>query len=318
MMRNNFGVLIGCCGGLAGVYLAKQFRRFHDFRIIGADAEEETVGRFFCDETVVLPSAEDEMFIDRLISVLKRKHIDIYIPTHSREVRKVSQYEGDIKRRTNAKFLVSPFETILDLDDKNKAYANMEKQGIPVPKVYDRWVGKEAFPLLKKPKIGSGGVGMGEIYDKGGFEEALRNPNLMVVQRIVGKEYTIDCMFSDKGELLGYNQRVRERCIGGAVSVSRNDYGVDVLPYIKRFMERWTFRGCVNFQYIKNNDKPYFIDVNLRCASGGLPLSVESGVDVPLAYRKILLGEKYGDGEFASDFKDRVMYRYFEERFCTG
>jgi len=58
-----------------------------------------------------------------------------------------------------------------------------------------------------------------------------------------------------------------------------------------------------------------FTDVNLRFASGGLPLSVESGVNLVKLYVLEALGQPYNPSEFQSDRKKRTMYRYFEELY---
>ena len=87
-------VLVGSCGGLTGVYLLKQLRKYDDFVLFGADADKRSMGRFFCEKLYNLPPANNNKFIDNLISLLNNEEIDIYLPTHSKEMRIVSEYEN--------------------------------------------------------------------------------------------------------------------------------------------------------------------------------------------------------------------------------
>lgn len=308
-------ILIGSCGGLTGVYLAKQFHRFDSIEICGFDANEDSVGRFFCDVFFILPLAKDSLFIPKLIDLLNKEKIDFYIPTHSSEIIEVSKYENIINKETKARFVVSPYETYLALDDKYIANEHLNKLGIPVPHIYTGEEENLKYPLLKKPRIGSGSNGVIQIKNKEEYLEALRDENSFLMEYLNGKEYTVDCLFDTNGNLLGYNQRCRNKCIGGAVTISKNDNSVDIKKYLDKMAQEWIFKGCVNFQYILVNEVPYFIDINLRYASGGLPLSVESGVDVPRALKKICFNEEIIENEFISDFSNRTMYRYFEEKF---
>lgn len=306
-------ILIGSCGGLTGVYLAKQFARFDDFEIFGSDVNANTIGKFFVKKLIKVQKIDDENFISILIKKLNQNKIDIYIPTYSKEIKKVSEYEEEIRKQTSTRFIVSPFSTYEALDDKLIANLNLKSIGIPVPKIYNTKLENHTFPLIKKQKIGSGGSGCIKVSNKIQLEGFKFDENSLFMEYIFGNEFTCDCMFDENGNLLGYNQRKRDKCIGGAVS--SNYEQIDILPYIEIISKKWKIKGCVNFQYIVKNDVPYFIDCNLRYASGGLPLSVKSGLDVPLAIRKILLHEPYSADEFRSDKRRRIMYRYFEELY---
>ena len=50
--------------------------------------------------------------------------------------------------------------------------------------------------------------------------------------------------------------------------------------------------GPGNIQCILNKKRCYFIEINTRFAAGGLPLTVASGVNIPLICIKLMLGHK--------------------------
>lgn len=305
-------LLIGSCGGLTGIYLARQFKNY-DLEILGADADNNSTGRFFVSRLVHLPSARSHEFIDELVMALNEELIDYYIPTHSREIILVSKYEEEIRKRTKTKFIVSPYSTYEALNQKDIAYENLRKIGIKAPEVY-KGSSEAAFPAFFKKKVGSGSSGIGLIFDKDEFESVMAaNPDTFICQYIQGKEYTVDCLFDYDSQLLGYNQRRRVKSIGGAVSITTNENEIDIQPTIKKMAANFKFCGCINFQYFLVDGEPYVTDVNLRFASGGLPLSVKSGVNVPEAYLRLFEGEKITTQEYMSDNQARTMYRYFEE-----
>ncbi len=307
-------ILIGSNGGLTGIYLAKQIKEMSDVFLIGADSSDVTTGKFFVDEQCKLPRARDDKFISELVRLLNEKKIDIYLPTHSVETRIVSKNEYFIKKMSKARFLVSPYITYSQLENKRIANQQLSDKGIPVPKLIQDE--KCEYPIIMKNSIGSGSIGTviikNEMIHKA-YKETCEN--VVFFQMIDGKEYTLDCMFDQEGGLIGYNQRERIKMIGGAVSITTNSNDFDIKPWLDIIIDNWYFCGCVNFQYIVKDNVPYFIDINLRYPSGGLPLSVKSGLNIPQLTIDALLGRKIRAFNPPQQFKDLTMYRYYEEIF---
>lgn len=306
-------VLIGACGGLTGSYLARQLAKKGNYYLVGSDASLHHASSRFMDRNIRLPSAAAPDFCDCLIDALKQHKIDYYIPTHSQEIKAVAKYESCIRQEWNGDFLVSPIETFEKLDDKRLANACLSEIGLPVPKIVTLDQSTITYPVFMKPNTGSGSKNAQTVESVILHREYARlYPDCSFYELIKGTEYTVDCMFDDTGRLLGYNQRVRQKSMGGAVIVSQNNYNFDILPYLKKLEAAFTIKGCVNFQYILSNGIPYFIDVNLRYASGGLPLTVASGIDVLQIMLDIWQKKELPAIESCSA-PGRTMYRYFEE-----
>lgn len=307
-------ILIGSNGGLTGIYLAKQYRELSDLFLIGADSSEICTGKFFVDKQVFLPIATDNLFIEALIDTLNNNKIDVYIPTHSKEIKVVSMNSEKIKNNTNARFLVSPIETFMELESKLTANKKLSEVGIPVPRLIENY--ETQYPIIMKKSIGSGSHGT-TIIENEIIHRAYKCTfdDVGFYQMIQGKEFTLDCMFDAKSQLVGFNQRQRIKTIGGAVSITKNDNEFDVAPWIDIISNRWKFCGCVNFQYIVEEGTPYFIDVNLRFPSGGLPLTVSSGLNVPQLIIDILKDKEVQKFSLPKENNNMTMYRYFEEIF---
>lgn len=311
-------VLLGSCGGLTGLYLSKLFKKsdYADFEIYGFDAEEKNPTKFFVDKFFVIPNASnEERFLSSLINLLKNEKIDVYFPLHSKEIRVISKFEDRLRNSVNTKFIVSPYQSFVILDNKRTLYESLSKVGLRVPKIYDKNSIPEQFPIFFKPESGSGSKGVMVIDNKEEFQ-ILKKQNGLFLELLKGTEYTVDVVFDQNGNLLGYNQRIRIKTLGGAAVITQNNYDVDIGSYLKVMAKEFTIKGPANFQFFKTlQNDIVFTDANLRFASGGLPLSVASGLNIPIITLKLLMGEKIDPKECSPDKKPRIMYRYFDEIF---
>ena len=305
-------ILIGSCGGLVGSYLSRQFKKMGNI-VFGMDTSFPNVTSAFLDKEIEISKASDPSFFDSLIKILNENKIDCYIPTNSKEIVEVSKIENNIREKWNGFFIVCPYETFELLDGKKDANINLSRIGIPVPRLYETLLSDDKYPIFMKPENGSGSKSSFLIADKRAHEVEINKRGTCFFEYIEGKEYTVDCFFGLQGELISYNQRIRLKSMGGAVIVTKNDYSFDIYPYLKKISKAFVFKGCVNFQYILKNNTPYFIDVNLRYASGGLPLSVKSGVNVPAFLVDLTEGKQIKTITPSLKNDGLTMYRYFEE-----
>lgn len=305
-------ILIGSCGGLVGSYLARQFRSLGN-EIYGFDVSFPNMTSPFLDKEITLAKASNPSFLNSLLNILNSNCIDCYIPTNSKEIVVVSKFEKDIRSAWHGFFIVCPFETFDKLDNKIGANLNLSKIGIPVPRIIDKLQPIDKYPIFMKPFSGSGSKSSYIITDRKTHDAEMCDKNNCFFELIEGTEYTVDCFYDDNGKLISYNQRIRNKSLGGAVIVSQNDYSFDIYPYLEIISSNFVFKGCVNFQYILKNNIPFFIDINLRYASGGLPLSVKSGLNVPFFIMELAQGKKLDSFEPSKDNDGLTMYRYFEE-----
>lgn len=308
-------ILIGSCGGLTGQYLIKQYRRMNPApRIIGYDMNYYCYSRTICDEFLIAPSVTSESkFLEFLINSIIRLDVSLFIPTLSNEIKLIAQHSEYLRKQTNCYFLVSPYETFLQLDDKFLCYRALGSIGIDVPRIYENIDEITSYPVFVKPRIGSGGKGSYKADSRD--DVAIKDSRLIIVEYLQGEEFTVDCLFDSHGYLLSMNARTREKTLGGAAVISRN---VSVTPFsgiINKISESFTFCGCANFQFIRIENRVVCIDVNLRFPSGGLPLSVESGMNIPMVLHRWAQGMEVDESQYHNDNKQRIMYRYFEEAF---
>jgi len=99
---------------------------------------------------------------------------------------------------------------------------------------------------------------------------------------------------------------------GAVVSTNREVNGVDDI--IKKLESTKRIKGPVNFQFkIDKTGELCVFDFNTRFASGGLPVTVESGFDIPYMLLQLILDEKVEKWKRDSKSIGLTMIRYFEE-----
>ncbi len=313
-------LLIGSCGGLTGYYLAKLFKQSRpDLQLWGIDSGDPSATSFYLDHSSKCPKASNPVeYFDFLIRYINENEIDYYLPTHSVETLMVSKYEDRIRNNTRVKFIISPYETYRKFNSKIDSYYSFSELGLNVPKLY---LSEQdiLFPAFAKPEIGSGSRNsfvLDGILDYKYFKK--KYPALVVMEYLDGHEYTVDAVFDNKGKLISYNQRVRMKQMGGATIFTKNEFAlIDIYRDLIRLSQKHVFKGVVNLQFILKNEEAYYTDVNLRYASGGLPLSVVSGINLPELLIALLDGKTIDPELYQSDRKNRIMYRCFEERYIV-
>ena len=295
-------IVIGSCGGLTGSYLARQFKKLGTV-VCGIDTSIPNATSIFLDEEYNIVNSSDSRFIDMLIDLLVSKKIII-----------ISKQQNKITEKWSGFFMVCPYKTFELLNNKIDANNSLKRIGISIPKSIDNLLSDDEYPIFMKPNNGSGSKNSQIITNRKIHEMYINeNSDNCFFEYIIGQEYTVDCFFDNEGNLISYNQRIRKKSMGGAVIVTQNDYSFDIYPYLKTISSNFVFKGCVNFQYILKDNIPYFIDVNLRYASGGLPLSVKSGLNVPQFIIDICNNKKIDFFYPKKENDGLTMYRYFEE-----
>ena len=150
-------ILITGVGGPAGICFAKSLNQIKEIYLIGANAENDIIGKEFIKRFYMLPFANQPNFIEKINEIIKKEKIDLLIPLVDEELVVVSQHI----KKINCKVLISPAETIKFTTDKNRIYKKLEKF---LPKRYNK--SNPLLPLFVKPKIGRGGRDVYIVHDK--------------------------------------------------------------------------------------------------------------------------------------------------------
>jgi carbamoyl-phosphate synthase large subunit len=200
-------ILVSGVSGVIGYGILKSLRQSHpDCRLIGTTVYERNVGRAFCDIFEKAPMTNHESYLKWLIETLKRYEVSIAIPGIEADVfawnehRKAIEYTGVVVLLNNPNLIRICSDKWLFYQRLNE---NSSPYAIPTCLKYDEKLGD--FPLLAKPRKGSGSKGISIIESKNCLEKHLTaNEPCMIYQPIIGcadEEYTCSAFF-DMGSRL--------------------------------------------------------------------------------------------------------------------
>jgi predicted ATP-grasp superfamily ATP-dependent carboligase len=280
--------------------------------IVGHDRPRSLAGASrYCAGTVTYPSpyTHPEAFIDFLVGLVRRQHIDVVLPVTDVTTHAVAGAGETLARyTTTASPALAQFELAAD---KHHLLQRASRCGIPIPRTQflDNFrelpgaLSRLTYPVVVKP-------GRSRIRKAGGWiatsvryahnqDELLRlyreTPHLaahpsLLQDRIVGSGLGL-FVLCDRGRILTAfaHRRLREKPPSGGVSVLCESTAVDPVLYAQaeRLLTPLGWHGVAMLEY-KQDERTgarVLMEVNGRFW-GSLQLAVDAGVDFPyLAWR---------------------------------
>jgi carbamoyl-phosphate synthase large subunit len=307
-------ILLTSAGGLTGVYLAKHLSQFSDLNIIAIDMNENTPLNKWTDKFYVVPSLSSNLYLAAIDEIIKTNCIDIIIPVTSYDVAFYSLYK-DQALFNKLKILTVNFEDNEILSNKEKLYSYLSSLKIQTPLIYHE--DNLIYPCFMKPKIGSGSKNTQILFD---YEEleywSKKFREFIVMEYLEGSEYTVDCLFDWESNCLGYNVRERIKVSNGGATITQNNTTIDICEIIEKLEKTKKIIGPINFQFkLKNNGDIVIFDFNTRFASGGLPLTIHSGFDIPRNLIDLLQGKTINKFVMDGKYNSSKMIRFYDEYF---
>lgn len=318
----NINVLVTSAGSAPGVSVIKALRKQNELklRIVAVDMDELSSGFHLTDKCYTVPGCQSEDFITKVIEICQKEKIDMVIPIIDEEL-PVFAKSMKLFLSKGLKLLVNEAEVIERGSDKYKTYLFCRENGIRTPPTFLPVEINDAssleFPLMAKPRRGRGSVSILKIENEEQFRDTVLPNNDFIVQKFIpGIEFTVDVVASPQNEILQVIPRERIMVKAGVVYKGRTKKDADLMDLAKETAHKFGINGPCNIQFMKSNGgKFYLIEVNPKF-SGGLPLTVNAGVNIPLVLIKMHMGMdvRAGELEFKNNF---YMLRYWEEVYIA-
>jgi len=313
-MKNKVKVLITSAGSTNGVNVIKALKEQKEIKLslIAVDINPLAAGFFMVDKYYVVPKADTPEFVPTILKICKKEKIKIIIPTFSYELPLFSKNK-EMFWKKGIKMAISDYETFLITDDKIKTYHYFKKWQIPFPKVYsqeDIKKRKIKFPAIIRPIKASGSkdaVIVNNWEELFFFKKYIANS--FIQEFIKGQEYTIDGINDLQGKMIAASPRIRLETKGGLAVKSITVNESQMVRLTKKIVEGFKIKGPFNVQCFKKEKKIRFTEVNSRFPSGGLPLAVKAGLNIPLIIIKLLLGKKIAKPKIKPNL---VITRYWD------
>jgi len=272
-------VLVTSAGSTNGVNIIRALEG--KVRIIATDCNELSVGLYMSDVWFITPKATEDRFINVIKDICFRERIDIIFPSHSEEIRRF------IDEPVLSNKIVISDKKVFDITmNKVLCGAFIRNLGLLTPKQYCR-----EFPVIVKPVIGTGSKNVSVAHNQKELD-FYDGRDMFFEEFIGGIEYTVDGVSDFKGKMVCALPRVRLEKRGGLATKCVTEKNDILVGMVKKIVEGLKLVGVWNVQCIKRGEDYYFIDVNNRFPSGGMPLATASGMNMPLILIDILHGIK--------------------------
>ncbi len=269
-------------------------------RIISTDVDILAPGLYMAEKGYLTPKIGDKNYIPKLIKICREEKIDVLIPILSKELPLVAKMKEEFQK-IGVKLAVSNYKLYQKTENKLETNKFFSKINVPYPKTYI--IGKKEqcsaerkikFPAIIKPlKNTSGAKDVYKITDKEDLNFYKKKIKEYIVQEyIAGQEYTIDGLSDLEGKMIYCLPRKRLEVRNGMAIKSITEINQTIMAYTKKIVEGLKLVGPFNVQCIKKGRKLFFIEINNRFGSGGLPLAVGAGLNIPLDLIRMLMGKE--------------------------
>lgn len=285
-----------------------------DLKIYGADMSGIAPALVYCDYARLVVPMKDALYIDNLLEICTKDHIDLLIPTIDTDLLALSEN----KERFDAigtRVMISASDKIRICRDKNLTSQFFMGCGLHAPMPVNDWKKyKGDYPAFIKPKDGSSSINAFKVEKKEELEVYARQVKDYIVQPfITGHEYTIDIFCDWDGNPISIIPRRRLQVRAGEVLKTQICMDLTIIDEARKLCKVFKPCGPMTVQLIRDDAGiDWFIEINPRYG-GGAPLSMKAGARSAETILKLLDGDAIEEQEIA----DGAVYSRFDQSVCV-
>ena len=275
-MKKN--ILVFPCGSEIGLNIHGSVKYSTHFHLIGGSSVEDHGAFVYEDYIPSIPFVSDPGFIPNLRKIVQERKIDAIYPAMDYVITALKAHEEELGCRV----IASPHETTEISLSKSKTYHALDGI-IRIPAQYDS-ASPLPFPVFLKPDVGYGAKNTAIVSDAGSLQRLLSARNdLLVLEYLPGKEYTVDCFTDRHGQLLYAAARERHRIKDGiSVNTSFCQNQEEFLSLADKINRHIRFRGAWFYQVKRDkNGELCLLEIASRLGGSSL-LSRAVGVNLAL------------------------------------
>lgn len=334
--------------GAAGII--KCLGQEKSFHVIVADANSNAAGKHLTDNFETIPLATDSSFAQTVLTICKRKNIDIVLPLVTKELIPFANHKAEFEA-TGIKIPISPVASLEIANNKSSLYEFLQWRGMTVPdfRVVDgsaplsidqfKEAAKELAypdkPVCFKPSVSNGSRGFRIISEQMNeldllfnhkptsvyitFNEAVRIlssgvfPELLVSEYLPGDEYSVDCL-ANQGEAIIVAPRLRKKMINGISVEGEFVQEEKIIAYCKQIIHELKLHGNIGIQVKQSGNGSFLIlEINPR-VQGSISAGLGAGINLPVLAIKKELGLPISPEELTVKWGTKFS-RYWEEVF---
>ena len=311
-------ILFTCAG--RRTYLLKYFKEQlgNEGKVIGADMQLSAPALSVADVKEQVPAVYAHDYIDRVLDICRRNDVAAIICLNDLEL-PILAANSERFAAEGILPIVSPTEIIDICFDKYRTARYVESLGLSTPATYINLAeakealaaGRLAFPLVLKPRWGSGSIGiefvnnleeLSEVYamllkkvKKSILATASTGEEyILIQQKIEGQEYGMDVMNDLAGRNRGVSVKKKLAMRAGETDKAQTVNNAEIRAIGMKLGENLHHIGNIDVDVFEKDGKYYVLELNPRFG-GGFPFSYEAGVNFPKAIIEWLKGNDIDD-----------------------
>lgn len=312
-MNENKNIFVFPCGSEIGLEIHKSLQYSKGISLYGGSSIDDHGRMVYKNYISGIPDVCNEKFIYEINKLIDKYNIDYIIPAHDSVVLQLALNQ----KLLNAIVLTSDKDTCSLCRSKHKTYNYFENYNI-TPNVYENVEDIDKYPVFLKPDVGQGSKGVVLANSRDEVIYNLKqNNDLLILEYLPGKEFTIDC-FTDKYRKLKFiGQRSRHRVKSGiSVNSVSEMFSKEVECIANIINNNLNLRGGWFFQVKEDIDGNLkLLEIAPRIA-GTMNLYRNKGVNIPLL--SIFDREGYDIEIIENEFElevDRALINRFNLKF---
>lgn len=258
-----------------------------DGRVVATDMSALAPAIYDADMSYVVPPITDAGYIDVIIEICKKEHIQGVLSLIDPELSLLAKYKYKFDS-IGVAIIGSSYELCERALDKMQMYEWMVEHGFRCAKSYvdkesfyrDVEAGLIAYPVFVKPVRGSASIAISKAYDRETIELLFfHNENLMIQEYLDGQEIGADVyidMISREVVSIFTKKKIVMRAGETDKAVSFKDH--KLFDLIQVFCKESGWLGQIDIDIFDVDGEYYISEVNPRFG-GGYPHAHECGCD---------------------------------------
>lgn len=275
-------ILVFPCGSEIGLEIHSALKYAKGVHLIGVSSTPDH-GQFVYEDYVQIDArVGSPELIDELRLIVAERDVDFIYPAFDTVIEALAGVGPD--KLGGAEVIGSSEATNLDTRYKSRTYAALDGHDF-VPRTFTLdTVDDSDFPVFLKPDGGYGSRGVAVATDREDMARRLADdPELIAVELLPGREYTVDCFTDRHGQLRFVGPRIRNRIKSGiAVSSDTVALTEELTEIATTINQTFELRGQWFFQ-VKEDARGTLklMEIGPRVA-GTMNLYRNRGVNLPL------------------------------------
>lgn len=311
-------ILFTCAG--RRTYLLKYFKEQLEGggKIVATDMQLSAPALTAADIKIKVPAVYEPEYIDKTLEICKGYDIKALFSLNDLELPILSA-NRDKFQEIGVKLIVSSQEVIDICFDKYRTAGYVESLGLKTPKTFINYEdaldaitkGSLKFPLVLKPRWGSGSIGIEFVNDIEELQEVYGmllkkikksilatasqgEEYILIQEKIEGQEYGLDVMNDLNGCNHGVSVKKKLAMRAGETDKAETVDNPEIRNIGQILGQNLHHIGNLDVDVFERDGQYYVLELNPRFG-GGFPFSYEAGVNFPKALIQCIEGEEMDD-----------------------